>query len=202
MTVVATNGEPVRLQVARLTASMFDVLRVRPMRGRAFVPDDEPSSRNGQMPPHVSQLRTVVRERDAAVALDSMMTMEERVTTSLAKPRLYAVLLTGFAIAASVLAIAGVGPFGVVSYTVPQRQREIGVRTALGTQVGDIVALLLRYALAIVLVGVTAGIWIAYALPRYISSFLYAVGVVVAMTSLVPGRRAARIDPLIGLRTE
>jgi hypothetical protein len=63
---------------------------------------------------HVPALRTAVREQDPAVPIDSIMTMQERVATSLAKPRLYAVLLTGFAISA--LAIAGVGLFGVLSY--------------------------------------------------------------------------------------
>jgi putative ABC transport system permease protein len=164
---------------------------------------------------HVDQLRTAVREQDPAVAIDSVMTMEERVTTSLAKPRLYATLLSGFAMAA--LAIAGVGLFGVLSYSVAQRSREIGVRTALGAQVSDIVSLILKHALAIVVAGVAIGLSAAYALTRYLSAFLYginrgdvvsylsvttAVVVVVAIACIVPARRAARIDPLIALRTE
>jgi putative ABC transport system permease protein len=99
-------------------------------------------------------MRAAVHEQDPTVALDSIMTMEERVATSLARPRLYAVLLGGFAIAA--LAIAGVGLFGVLSYSVAQRSREIGVRTALGAQVQDIVMLVLKHALAIALGGIAS----------------------------------------------
>ena len=162
---------------------------------------------------HVAALRTLVREQDAAIALDSIMTMEERVATSLAKPRLYALLLGGFAIAA--LAIAGVGLFGVLSYSVAQRSREIGVRTALGAQIHDIVALVLKHALIVALGGIGLGLWSAYALTRYLSSLLYGVSsfdglsyvgvaavvtVVAALACVVPARRAARIDPLIALK--
>ncbi len=122
----------------------------------------------------IAALRTAVREQDPTLALDSIMTMEERVATSLGKPRLYALLLIGFAFAA--LAIAGVGLFGVLSYAVAQRSREIGVRTALGAQVGDIVLLVLRQALIVTAVGLGAGLWAAFALTRYLSSFLYGVG--------------------------
>ncbi len=122
---------------------------------------------------HLAALRTVVREQDPAVPIDSIMTMEERVTTSLAKPRLYAVLLAGFAISA--LAIAAVGLFGVLSYIVAQRRREIGIRTALGAQLRDIVTLVLRQALITAFAGVAVGLWSAYALTRYVSSFLYGV---------------------------
>ena len=164
---------------------------------------------------HVRALRTAVREQDPAVPIDSIMTMEERVATSLAKPRLYAVLLAGFAISA--LAIAAVGLFGVISYSVVQRRREIGIRTALGAQLRDILTLVLTHAMITALAGVGVGLWSAYALTRYVSSFLYGVSpmdgftygtvpVVVAAVAviacLVPARRAARVDPLIALRSQ
>lgn len=163
----------------------------------------------------VAALRTAVRQQDPTAALDSIMTMEERVAKSLAKPRLYALLLTGFAIAA--LAIAGVGLFGVLSYAVAQRAREIGIRTALGAQVRDIIALMLRQAVAISVIGIGVGMAAALALTRYVSSFLYgvlptdgftytAVALVVAAAAatacVVPARRAARIDPLIALKVD
>ena len=106
---------------------------------------------------HVQALRTAVREQDPTVALDSIMTMEERVATSLAKPRLYAVLLVAFAVAA--LAIAAVGLFGLLSYLVAQRSREIGIRTALGAQVRDIVGLVLKQGTAITIPGIAFGLW-------------------------------------------
>jgi putative ABC transport system permease protein len=164
---------------------------------------------------HVQALRTAVREQDPTVALDSIMTMEERVANSLAKPRLYAVLLVSFAVAA--LAIAAVGLFGLLSYVVAQRSREIGIRTALGAQTSHILALVLRQATAISISGVAAGLCAAYVLTRYLSSFIYgvdradvgsyitvafAVGLVATTASIVPAWRAARIDPLVALRTE
>jgi hypothetical protein len=79
----------------------------------------------------IAALRTAVREQDPTLALDSIMTMEDRVATSLAKPRLYAMLLIGFAVAA--LAIAGVGLFGVLSYAVAQRARDRRQDRARGT---------------------------------------------------------------------
>jgi len=162
---------------------------------------------------HVAALRTAVHEQDPTVAVDSIMSMDERLATSLAKPRLYAVLLTGFATAA--LAIAAVGLFGVLSYAVAQRSREIGVRTALGARTRDIVGLVLRQAMAIALVGVLTGLWAAAALTRYLSTFLYGVGrydavsfaavgatvmVVAAAACVFPARRAADVDPLVVLR--
>lgn len=161
----------------------------------------------------IAALRTAVREQDPTLALDSIMTMEERVATSLAKPRLYTLLLAGFAFAS--LAIAGVGLFGVLSYSVAQRSREIGVRTALGAQMHDIVALVLRQAMAISAAGIAAGLWAAFALTRYLAAFLFGVGradavsygavavvvtIVVAVACIVPARRAARVDPITVLR--
>ena len=78
-----------------------------------------------------------MHDEDPSLALDSVATMEDRLVTSLARPRLYALLLGGFAVFA--LAIAGVGLFGVLSYSVAQRAREIGVRSALGARSRDIV---------------------------------------------------------------
>jgi putative ABC transport system permease protein len=164
---------------------------------------------------HVAALRAAVREQDPTVALDSIMTMEERVANSLARPRMYAVLLVGFAVAA--LAIAGVGLFGLLSYAVAQRSREIGTRTALGAQVSNIVALVLRQGTAISISGIAVGLCAAYVLTRYLSSFIYgvgradvgsyitvafAVGLVATIASIVPAWRAARIDPLVALREE
>src|SRR5207244_4327758 len=97
----------------------------------------------------------LVRASAPAAPLESVMTMRERVADSLANPRLYTALLGAFALFA--LLIAGVGLFGVLSYSVAQRAREIGVRTALGAQLRDIVMLVVRQSLAIAAVGAVAG---------------------------------------------
>jgi putative ABC transport system permease protein len=161
----------------------------------------------------VTALRNAVREEAPSLALDSVMTMEDRVMTSLARPRTYALLLGGFALFA--LAIAGVGLFGVLSYSVAQRSREIGVRTALGAQPRDIVRLVLRQALLLAGGGLLVGLAVSAAAVKSLSTFLYgvtthdwvtfaavplALAIVTAVACVVPARRAARVDPLRALR--
>ena len=164
--------------------------------------------------PYAGVLRGLVREADPTLALDSVMTMEERVMTTLAKPRLYAVVLAGFG--AFALAIAGVGLFGVLSYSVAQRTREIGVRTALGARPADIVGLVLRQAAVVAACGIAGGVWLAFAASRALTTVLYGVNphdgvsfvavpavlaVVAAVACVAPARRAASIDPLKALRS-
>jgi ABC-type antimicrobial peptide transport system permease subunit len=141
------------------------------------------------------------------------MTMDDRVLTSLAKPRLYAVVLAWFGVFA--LLIAGVGLFGVLSFSVAQRTREIGVRSALGAQARDIVALVLRQSLWIVGGGVLFGLAAALSGVRLLSAFLYGISpqdpwtfvavplviiVAAAVACVAPARRAAKVDPLTALR--
>ncbi len=96
-------------------------------------------------------VRAIVREQAPDLVLDSVMSMDDRLMSSLSRPRAYALVLGGFA--AFALAIAAVGLFGVLSYSVAQRSREIGVRTALGAQTTDVVALVLRSGMAITVAG-------------------------------------------------
>src|SRR4029077_10708015 len=104
---------------------------------------------------YAAPLRSAVHEQEPSLAVDSVMTMEDRVARALAKPRLYAIVLTGFA--CSAVLIAGVGLFGVVSFTVAQRSREIGVRTALGATPADMGRLVLRQAAAVTAAGIGVG---------------------------------------------
>lgn len=162
----------------------------------------------------IPMLRAAVREQDRLLAVDSIMTLDERVTTSLSRPRTYAALLGGFAFGA--LAIAGVGLFGMLSYGVAQRSREIGVRTALGAQPRDIVALVLRQGIMMAGAGLAVGLAAAGIAVKVLSTFLYGVtthdvvsftgvpivlGIVTAVACVVPARRAARVDPLAMLRS-
>jgi putative ABC transport system permease protein len=158
-------------------------------------------------------LQAFAREQGGTVVLGPVMTMEERVWTSLAKPRLYALLLGGFA--AFALAVAGVGLFGVLTYSVSLRAREIGVRTTLGATPAAIALLVVRQALVVTGAGLIVGLAVAAALGRTISGLLYGVapldgstfGGVAALLALVavtaciiPARRAARVDPVRVLR--
>jgi putative ABC transport system permease protein len=162
----------------------------------------------------VPSLRAVVTAAAPAAPLESVMAMRDRVGESLAKPRLYAILLGTFAVFA--LLVAGVGLFGVLSYSVALRAREIGVRTALGAQVGDIVAMIVRQAMAIAAAGLAAGVLVSLAMGAALATFLYgvtahdalsfaAVALLLVAVSLaaavVPAMRAARVDPVAVLRS-
>jgi putative ABC transport system permease protein len=161
----------------------------------------------------VRVLGDLVREQDGSLALDSVMSMEERIATSLERPRTYAALVGGFAVFA--VLIAAVGLFGVLAYTVTLRSREIGVRSALGASPRAIVLLVLRQAAWVTSAGLAAGLAAAYAAGKSIAAFLYGVRphdpvsfaavaalllVVAALASIVPARRAASVDPLTVLK--
>jgi ABC-type antimicrobial peptide transport system permease subunit len=136
------------------------------------------------------------------------------VSSSLARPRLYAVLLTTFGLSA--LIIASVGVFGVLSYTVAQRTREIAVRTALGARRSDVVRLVFRQGFVLVATGLAMGLAVSFAAAQYLSTLLYGVrphdwlsfaavsltiAVIAFIACLVPALRAARTDPLIAMRS-
>lgn len=163
--------------------------------------------------PLVAALRTIVRDAAPDAPVESVMTVEDRFAATLSAPRLYAVLLGTFA--AFALAIAGVGLFGVLSYTVAQRAREIGVRSALGAQVRDIVRLVVGQSMAMAGAGVLVGLTVSFWVARTLQKFLYGVTphdaisfaavalvllAVAAVASIVPARRAARVDPVKVLR--
>jgi ABC-type antimicrobial peptide transport system permease subunit len=143
------------------------------------------------------------------------MTMEERVMSSLARPRTYAVLIGGFALFAVLVAAAGL--FGTISYLTAQRTRAIGVRAALGARPRDILRLVTTEAAAITVVGLTAGLAGALVLARSGESLICGVSTqdpvsflvvpmlllaAVATACAVPARRATRVSPLAALRSE
>jgi predicted permease len=164
-------------------------------------------------------LATVVRntvlalDRDQPVA--NVRTMDEVVSRSVAMRRFEALLLAIFA--ATALALAVVGIFGVMSYSVTQRSRELGLRTALGARSGQVLGMVLRQAGALVGAGLAVGLLGALWLGRYLEALLFgiapndaptlagvAVGLaaVAALACAVPARRAAAVDPVVALRSE
>jgi ABC-type antimicrobial peptide transport system permease subunit len=160
-------------------------------------------------------LRALIREHAPSLVLDSVMTMEDRLMASLAKPRTYAFVLAAFALFA--LAISGAGLFGVLSYGVAQRTREIGVRSALGARASDLVGLVLRQAVGMTIAGLMIGVFAAAFLATSLSQVLYGISphditsfvvgpILVAFVALLacvaPARRAIAIDPLRALRSE
>jgi predicted permease len=163
----------------------------------------------------VAGIRSIVRQLDPRATLDNVATMNELVSNSIARPRLYAVLLGMFAAVAVVLATVGV--YGVMTYSVARRTREIGIRMALGAARADVIGLVVRQSLTLTAVGIGLGLIGAAALTRYLSGLLFGltpldpatfIGVaavftfVATLAASVPARRAARVDPLVALRYE
>jgi putative ABC transport system permease protein len=160
-------------------------------------------------------VRAALQQRDAEARLENVATMDELIASSLARPRTYAVLLGIFAVLA--VALAAIGIYGVMAYTVAQSTREIGIRVALGAARGQVLALVLRQGIVLALVGIACGIAGALGLTRYLQGMLFGVSPLDAMTfvavagffaaigvvaSYVPARRAMRVDPLVALRSE
>jgi putative ABC transport system permease protein len=160
-------------------------------------------------------VREVLRELDPDVPAFQVQTLEQAVSRSLWRQRLQGEVLGTFA--ALALLLAAVGIYGVISYAVAQRTRELGVRMALGATRGQLLGLVLGQGLRLAVAGVAIGIVAALALSRVVASLLYGVsatdlatfaGVPVALAliamlaTLVPARRATRVDPVVAMRTE
>ena len=143
------------------------------------------------------------------------MTMDARLSARVAQPRFYAVFAGSFAALALFLAAAGL--YGLLSYSVAQRRREIGVRMALGAQRRNIVALVVRQGAALVAAGAVAGLLAAAAASRILESFLFGItpydhltfvgaplslAAVALLACWLPAQRATRIDPMDTLRAE
>jgi putative ABC transport system permease protein len=160
-------------------------------------------------------VRAAVREIDPALPIFGMQTMSDTVADSLVRPRFLSLLLGAFSVIA--LALAAVGIYGVMAYSVSQRTQEIGVRVALGARPSDTLKMVLGQGTKLAAVGVGIGLVGAFALTRVMSTLLFEVSVtdpatfaaVVALLAIVallacyiPARRATKVDPLIALRTE
>jgi predicted permease len=160
-------------------------------------------------------VREQIRALDANLPVADVKSLRDQVDLSLLPSRLAAWTLGGFGLLA--LLLAAIGIYGVVSYSVAQRTREIGVRMALGAKEKDVLRLVLGEGLFVIAVGLALGLLCAAAATRVIAGFLYGVGATDPVTfagvplllgfialgaSYIPARRATKVDPLVALRYE
>jgi predicted permease len=160
-------------------------------------------------------IREVVAQVNANLPLFDVKTESEQIDRLLFRERLVARLSSFFALLALVLACVGL--YGLLSYEVSRRTREIGIRMALGAHPGSVLKLVLRQGIVLATVGAAVGIGVALGVTRYLTSMLYdvhandpltmiAVAVLLTLVALaacyIPARRAMRVDPLVALRYE
>ena len=167
--------------------------------------------------PHMlaAPARAALAATDPDVPLFRLRTMQQLVDADVAQPKAYTLLLTIFALVA--ITLAAVGLYGVLSQSVVQRARELGVRMALGASARDVVALVLGQGVRLAAVGVALGLVAATVATRAMRSLLFGVGaqdpmtfavvggglfLVALLASLLPARRATLVDPMDALRTE
>jgi putative ABC transport system permease protein len=163
----------------------------------------------------VTRLRDAVHSADPELPISNVRTMDELIEQSVGQRRLSMMLLSLFSGIALVL--ASIGIYGVMSYSVTQRSRELGVRIALGAGRADVLRLVLRQGMSLALLGIAIGVGAALLLTRVIESQLYGVrasdpvtfvavalllGLTALAANLVPAVRAMRVDPAVVLRDE
>jgi putative ABC transport system permease protein len=163
----------------------------------------------------ISAIKSAIHEVDPDQGVATIETMEERIAHAGAQSRVQAWLLTAFSVIA--LALACIGIYGVISYSVSERTREIGVRVSLGADRLRIFGQILRESMALAGAGVALGLLVSFALTRYLETLLFDIkptdpavyaSVVIVMlivgaaASYVPSRRAATVDPVVALRDE
>ena len=161
------------------------------------------------------QVTAEVAAVDPLLPVFQVRTMEDVLDHSVERQRFQTLLLSSFAVLA--LLLAAIGIYGVLSYTVTQRRREIGIRSAVGAQPGDMIHMIVRNGLQMAVSGLLIGTAGSFALTRFLKSLLFEIGPgdpvsllamslillsVALLACWVPARRAAKVDPMIALRYE
>lgn len=170
---------------------------------------------NGSPESVIAAVRSQVQSLDTNLALTNLNTIEELIDQGLWAPRAGAAMLAVFGALALLLAIVGV--YGVLSYSVSQQTREIGIRMAMGARTSSVLSLVVRQGMRLALVGLALGLIIAFAGMRVLASLLFGVSahdpatfagvsLILATAAIlgcyIPARRAAKIDPITALRYE
>lgn len=163
----------------------------------------------------VAAVRAKLAEVDPTLPISGILSMDAVIASSIAQPRLITQLVGAFAIFA--LALAAIGMYGVMAYSVSQRKQELGIRMSLGAAPSDILRLVVRQGMTLAAIGTVVGVAGSLALTRLMTSLLFRVqatdplifgsaALVLAVASFaacyIPARRATRVDPIIVLRHE
>jgi putative ABC transport system permease protein len=162
-----------------------------------------------------ASIRSELAALDRAIPLRSVKVFDDYISRSLARPRFNALLLSIFA--GTALVLTAIGIYGVLAYSVSQRTNEIGIRIALGAGQSSIFRLVVGQAMTLVAISIGIGLAGAFAATRLLNSLLFGVGAsdpvtfaaivllvttVASLAAWIPARRAARVDPIVALRTE
>jgi putative ABC transport system permease protein len=216
---VNTNG--VAREVVGIVADVLQRSPAEPAVPMLFVPFAQRTIRSvkivvratGDSAALATAIRTEIRALDPDLAIADITPMGQLVMRSMARPRFYTSLLSLFAAVA--LALAAIGVFGVTSYAVAQRAREISIRMALGAVPGDVLRMIVGRALGLSAAGIVVGLTAALALGRFIQGQLFgvtlfdpvtlgsvalALAASAALASFLPARRATKFDPASALR--
>jgi predicted permease len=216
---VETGGQ--RFEVVGVVGDVRQRHPGEPVAAQMFIPYAQRTTRslrfvvrsNGDPIALAPNIRSEIRQLDPNLAVTDFKTLDQLVAGSVARPRFYTALLALFAGVA--LALAATGIFGVMSYAVAQRSREISIRMALGARAGQVLQMIVGRAVALATVGTVIGIVGALAIGRLIQTQLFGVGILDPLTltavivvligsaaaaSFLPARRAAALDPADSLR--
>ncbi len=222
---IRTSGSDEWMTIVGVVGSFQHSTLLRPPAPAIFMPYEQTDARRRMFvairtdrddPEAVATaVRSAIWSVDPAIPVDDVRTLAEIVDTSLFVVRFPTTLVAVLGVTA--LLLAAVGLYGVISYLVAQRSREVGIRLALGAQRGDVLRLVLRNALVLAGIGIALGLLVAVPMGRALASFMEGVSasdplvilgvpvllvIVTLLATLVPARRALAVDPVVSLKAE
>jgi putative ABC transport system permease protein len=163
----------------------------------------------------VSSLREALHEIEPQRSVYGIAPLTDTVSESISNPRINMILLTLFA--ATALLLAAIGLYGMLAQFVSQRRREIGLRIALGAQPSHVLAQVVRHGIGVIGIGMVSGVIAAFLLARFMATLVFGISprdpvtfaivpivlsLIAAIATIVPARRAVRVDPMRALRDE